>query len=224
MNLFELLFHTSEHLLPTNFIHVTSSINMMEIFSYTAIGQLFQMFAAIIFFHVSEYLLAIGIHGRANVTLKSLLISKSYLLAMVVSILEYVLEIILFPGLKEYWWISNLGLALVLIGELIRKLAILTAGRSFTHLIKIRHEDHHNLVTHGIYRFVRHPGYCGFFVWSIGTQIMLVNPLCTAAFTVVVWKFFAQRIPYEEYYLRSFFGDEYIEYAEKIPSGVPFVK
>lgn len=197
---------------------------MTDLYSYTACRQLSQMFLAIIFFHISEYILAVAIHGKSNVTLKSLLISKNYLLAMIFSLLEYFVEISLFPALKEYWWVSNLGLALVLIGELIRKMAIITAGQSFTHLIKIYHEEHHKLITHGIYRFVRHPGYAGFFIWSVSTQIMLCNPISTIGFAVVVWRFFAERIPYEEYFLRHFFGSQYEEYAQRTPSGVPFVK
>ncbi|OMO88773.1 Isoprenylcysteine carboxyl methyltransferase [Corchorus olitorius] len=97
-------------------------------------------------------------------------------------------------------------------------------GRSFTHLIKVYHEEHHKLVTNGIYGFVRHPSYCGFFIWSVGTQIMMCNPISTIGFAFVVWKFFEKRIPYEEYFLRQFFGPEYEEYARRVPSGVPFVK
>ncbi|XP_002531593.2 protein-S-isoprenylcysteine O-methyltransferase A isoform X2 [Ricinus communis] len=203
---------------------LNSSASFSESFGYTACRQLSQMFSAIIFFHISEYLLAVGIHGKSNVSLKSLLVSKKYLLAMICSLLEYFIEIYLFPGLKEDWWVSNLGLALVIIGELIRKMAIITAGRAFTHLIKIYHEEHHKLITSGVYRFVRHPGYCGFFIWSVGTQIMLCNPISTIAFAVVVWLFFADRIPYEEYFLRQFFGSQYEEYAQQTPSGVPFLK
>ena len=116
------------------------------------------------------------------------------------------------------------GSAMVVISEIIRKLAILTAGRVFTHLIKIRHEQHHRLVTYGIYSFVRHPGYSGFLIWSVGTQIMLINPISTVAFAIVVWRFFARRIPYEEKYLRRFSGSEYGQYAQRAPSGIPFVK
>ncbi|KAK1290263.1 Protein-S-isoprenylcysteine O-methyltransferase A [Acorus calamus] len=140
------------------------------------------------------------------------------------ALLEYMVEIFLCPGLKQNWWISNTGLVMVLFGEVIRKSAILTAHRSFTHRIKIYHEDHHDLITHGIYRFVRHPGYCGFFIWAIGTQVMLCNPLCVVMFTVVTWRFFSSRIPYEEFFLRQFFGSRYDEYAQRVPSGLPFIK
>ncbi|KAG5616792.1 hypothetical protein H5410_016616 [Solanum commersonii] len=80
----------------------------------------------------------------------------------------------------------------------IRKLAIVTAGQAFTHLIKVYHEENLQLVTNGIYRFVRRPDYCGFFIWFVGSQIMLCNPISTIAFTVVVWKFFSGRIPCED--------------------------
>ncbi|XP_010521927.1 PREDICTED: protein-S-isoprenylcysteine O-methyltransferase A isoform X2 [Tarenaya hassleriana] len=199
-------------------------MEMAEIFGYTGCRQLSQMLLAIIFFHTSEYILAITIHGASNVSLSSLLISKHYILAMLIGLVEYATEIVLFPGLKEHWWVSNLGLVMVITGEIIRKTSIITAGRSFTHLIKVYHEDHHRLVTEGVYSLMRHPSYCGFLVWSVGTQVMLCNPISTVAFAVVVWRFFAQRIPYEEYFLRQFFGAEYAEYAQRVPSGVPFVK
>ncbi|KAK9170196.1 hypothetical protein Syun_002336 [Stephania yunnanensis] len=154
------------------------------------------MFIAVAFFHVSEYFLAITIHGRSRVPLSSLLISKQYLIAMGFSLLEYALEVGLVPEMKELWWVSYSGVVLVVIGEVVRKGAIVTAGRSFTHMIKIYHEDHHQLVRHGIYAIMRHPGYCGFFVWAIGIQIMMCNPMSTVAFMIVLWNFFSKRIQY----------------------------
>ena len=43
---------------------------------------------------------------------------------------------------------------------------------------------------------MRHPGYSGFLIWAVGTQVMLCNPLSTVAFTWVLWRFFSKRIPY----------------------------
>ena len=187
-------------------------------------NPLSQFLLVILFFHSSEFILAVSTHGKSNVSLNSLLVSKEYVLAMVFSLVEYFFEVLLFPELKEHLWVSNLGLAMVVMGEIVRKLAIVTAGRSFTHLIKVYHEDNHKLVTNGVYGFVRHPSYCGFLIWSVGTQIILCNPISTIGFAVVVWQFFAKRIPYEEYFLRQFFGADYEEYAGRVPSGVPFVK
>ncbi|KAK9274475.1 hypothetical protein L1049_021723 [Liquidambar formosana] len=194
------------------------------VFNYTTCRQLSQMLSVTVFFHCSEYILASAIHGISNVTLSSLLISNNYLLAIGCSLLEYTFESFFIPGLKECWWVSNAGLALVMIGDIIRKMGILTAGRAFTHRIRIYHKEDHELVTHGIYRIIRHPGYCGFLIWAIGIQIMLCNPFCPIAFAFVLWQFFSELISDGEYFLREFFGSQYQEYADQVPSGIPFVK
>jgi len=48
----------------------------------------------------------------------------------------------------------------------------------------------------GVCRLMRHPGYAGFMLWSVSTQIMLANPVCFVAFCFVLWRFFEDRIPY----------------------------
>lgn len=35
-------------------------------------------------------------------------------------------------------------------------------------------------------RYVRHPGYLGWLLWAVGTQVLLCNPVTTIAFAVVV--------------------------------------
>ncbi|KAI3682478.1 hypothetical protein L1987_82484 [Smallanthus sonchifolius] len=197
---------------------------MMETFNDSAHRQLSQMFYTLFFFHVSEYLLAIACHGKSKVTTESLLISKDYILAMMFSVIEYLIELYYFPKLKENRLISNFGLFMVIFGETIRKLAILTAKRAFTHIIRRYHEEHHKLITNGVYGIVRHPGYTGFLIWSVGTQIMLCNPVSTVAFAIITLSFFYSRIPYEEFFLKQFFGLEYDAYMQRVPSGIPFVK
>ncbi|EXB96392.1 hypothetical protein L484_023113 [Morus notabilis] len=104
---------------------------MMEVLTPTARIQLSEMFFAVFYFHSSEYLLAIAFHGRPNVALGSLLISQNYIIVMIFSLVEYLIEV-LFPQLKEHWWISYFGLVMVVDGEIVRKIAIITAGTAFT--------------------------------------------------------------------------------------------
>ncbi|CAI5998777.1 unnamed protein product [Closterium sp. NIES-65] len=176
--------------------------------------------------------------GRASIAgALSFLVSGEYLLAMAAALTEYALETALFPAFKRRLWpVAWVGGALLLAGEAVRKAAMVTAGRSFTHDIQTEKRREHRVVTHGLYRWVRHPDYTGCFMWSIATQLVLVNPLCTLAFALVSWRFFAARIPYEEFYLHhffgldyeefylhQFFGLEYARYAASVPSGIPFV-
>lgn len=55
-------------------------------------------------------------------------------------------------------------------------------------------------------------------------QLVLVNPLCTGIYAIASWSFFKNRIIVEEESLINFFGEEYIEYKRKVPSGLPFIR
>jgi protein-S-isoprenylcysteine O-methyltransferase Ste14 len=60
------------------------------------------------------------------------------------------------------------------------------AGFAFTHLIKCERRPGHYLVHSGMYGLLRHPGYFGWFLWALGTQVMLCNLICTILFYFVV--------------------------------------
>ncbi len=72
-------------------------------------------------------------------------------------------------------------------------------------------------------RYFRHPSYLGFFYWSIGTQVMLCNPICIIAYAAASFMFFKERIAYEEKLLFSFFKQDYIDYMKRSYIGIPFI-
>jgi len=131
-------------------------------------------------------------------------------------------------GWKGEWtsggglWI--LGVVLMLVGQVARSLAMIHAGTNFSHLVAYRREEGHVLVKSGIYWYLRHPSYFGFFWWGLGTQIMLGNPVCFVGYTLVLWKFFNNRIRGEEELLVEFFEDEYQEYRARTPTLIPFIQ
>nr|CAG4642001.1 EOG090X0CFU [Eurycercus lamellatus] len=176
-------------------------------------------------FHFSEFAITAVIRPQ-NLSTESFLLnhSKAYFLAALTSWIEYVIEMWLFPGWKSIYWLSSIGLILCIGGEAARKIAMLTAFNNFDHLIRTRREDQHELVTSGIYSLCRHPSYVGWFYWSIGTQIVLCNPLCTIAYAYVSWRFFYERVWEEEMTLLHFFGQQYALYQSKVPTGLPFIE
>ncbi|KAG7520351.1 protein-S-isoprenylcysteine O-methyltransferase [Solea senegalensis] len=125
--------------------------------------------------------------------------------------------------LKQLHWLSFLGLFMVLCGEGLRKAAMLTAGSNFNHIVQNEKARSHVLVTDGVYAYFRHPSYVGWFYWSIGTQILLCNPVCTLGYTIASWRFFRERIEEEEVSLINFFAEDYVEYKKKVPTGLPFI-
>ena len=177
------------------------------------------------FFHVSEYVMT-SIFNARTLTLSSFLLNHSveYGIAALASCLEYTIELYLFPGLKALHPVALLGLLMVVCGEALRKIAMVTAATNFSHVVQYYKRSGHELVTHGVYALSRHPSYVGWFVWSVGSQLLLCNPVCLVGFTLASWSFFADRIPYEENLLVEFFREDYVRYMEQVGIGIPFMK
>ena len=179
--------------------------------------------ASLFVYHVSEYAIARA-YNKETLSKHSWLLSKPYCTAMSFAVLEYVLELFLFPATKAsdaLHFVRLLGLFCVVFGDGLRKAAEITAAASFTHVIQTSRRPQHRVIKHGVYRYVRHPGYLGWFIWSVGTQIMLCNPLGAVVFVVASWRFFKNRIPFEEKALVAMFPGEYAAYAAATRTWIP---
>lgn len=176
-------------------------------------------------FHYSEYLVT-AVNNPKSLSLDSFLLNHSleYTVAALSSWIEFTLENIFWPELKQITWLSATGLLMVVFGECLRKAAMFTAGSNFNHVVQSEKSDTHTLVTSGVYAWCRHPSYVGWFYWSIGTQVMLCNPICGVVYALTVWRFFRDRTEEEEISLIHFFGEEYLDYKKRVPTGLPFIK
>lgn len=176
-------------------------------------------------FHYLEYLVT-ALTNPDNLSVDSYLINHSlaYHVAAAASWIEFAVEAeYLCPSLKLCRSVSLLGVALCVGGDALRKGAMFNAGASFNHIVQNTRRQDHALVTGGLYSLTRHPSYVGFFYWSIGTQVMLCNPVCLVVYAVTSWSFFNERIVAEEYMLQQFFGLDYVHYQRKVPTGLPWI-
>ena len=125
--------------------------------------------ASLSFFHLSEYVM-VACYSPDKLSVDSFLLNHSpeYQIAAVASWIEFGVELWLFPSMKNMFIASSMGLLCMIGGETLRKLAMITAESNFTHIIQTRKEKSHVLVTRGIYSLCRHPGYAGWFWWSLG--------------------------------------------------------
>lgn len=149
--------------------------------------------------------------------------SPEWMTAWIICMCEFAIESAFFPWIKNHAFVVLPALALAVFGQACRTVAMFTAGSNFAHQIEEHKRQDHRLVTWGIYSLSRHPSYFGWFWWTVATQFLLANPITAVAFTVVAWKFFRDRINYEEVLLRHQFGDEYIEYSKRVSVGIPFL-
>lgn len=176
-------------------------------------------------FHYSEFL-AIAWANPHTLSTDTFMLTHSaaYGVAAVASWIEFAVEAYYYPRLKDNLHVMVLGVVICLAGEMLRKMAILTATSNFNHLVQYQKAKDHSLVTHGVYAYMRHPSYGGWFWWSIGTQVVLCNPVCIVLYAIASWKFFQERILIEEITLVNFFQQEYVDYQKRVGTGVPFIR
>jgi len=117
------------------------------------------------------------------------------------------------------------------IGPLVAGVACFVAGlwlfhRSHTDLgtnwsITLEVREQHRLVTHGVYRSVRHPMYAALLLYSVGQALVLPNWLAGPSYLVAFAVLFAFRVRAEERMMLEQFGDEYAAYMAQTKRLVP---
>ena len=115
---------------------------------------------------------------------------------------------------------SIVGLALIVIGLIIRIAAAGTLRRFYSSTLEIR-EDH-QLITHGVYRFTRHPIYLGAIMGCIGVPVY-VSSLHGLLIISALIPLILHRIKVEERMLTEEFGDTYRAYRKTTKKLIPFI-
>jgi len=105
-----------------------------------------------------------------------------------------------------------IGLISILIGAIIRKKAKKTLGKYFSAGLRIL-EDH-KLVTHGIYRYVRHSAYLGVLPVWLGVPLLFFS-LYGFLIMLLLVPCYLYKIRLEEEMLIKKFGKKYLEYMKR---------
>lgn len=113
------------------------------------------------------------------------------------------------------------GLVLMAMGIAIRSTAIAQLGRLHTPNVAIRHD--HQLKTTGLYRYVRHPSYCGAVIAFLGLALVLNNWLSLVLIAVLTPALYLYRIAEEDAALLAAFGDPYRDYCRRTKKLIPWV-
>ena len=86
------------------------------------------------------------------------------------------------PGLDMFPAIAPIGIALVVVGNVMQGLAKLSLRRSFGIAPANR-----GIKSDGLYRFVRHPMYAGYLAVHVGIMILMPSPFNLALYTIGWW-------------------------------------
>jgi protein-S-isoprenylcysteine O-methyltransferase Ste14 len=114
------------------------------------------------------------------------------------------------PGPR--WVPFVLGLLLVWIGIGLALWAARTLGRFYRPVVAI--DKHHEVVTAGPYRYVRHPLYAGSMLVMTGVGIALGNWLSLIVCVLMPLAAYVVRIRVEEAALEDALGDRYLTYEQ----------
>jgi protein-S-isoprenylcysteine O-methyltransferase Ste14 len=92
-------------------------------------------------------------------------------------------------------------------------------GANWSITLEVR--EKHQLVTHGVYRRVRHPMYLALLVYSVGQALALPNGVAGPSYGVAMVLLFGLRVGPEERMMLDEFGKDYEEYRARTKYLVP---
>jgi protein-S-isoprenylcysteine O-methyltransferase Ste14 len=92
-------------------------------------------------------------------------------------------------------------------------------GRNWTPTVAMRYEP--ELITGGVYKYIRHPMYSAHLIWAIAQIIILHNWIAGYSFLIVQVPFYFIRIKNEEQMMIEQFGAAYKAYMEKTDRLIP---
>jgi protein-S-isoprenylcysteine O-methyltransferase Ste14 len=161
------------------------------------------------------------IYGKANSKdVKADKVSFAVLLATELGlIIALVVSIFVSYDFKEdqyhiiVGWLQYLGTALIFIGLAFRQYAIAKLGKYFSTSVNVNNK--HELLTTGIYRYIRNPSYTGTLLSIIGLPLALgawIGAIIAGAVTLVAYTY---RVKGEEKELIKRYGKKYLDYRKK---------
>ena len=105
-----------------------------------------------------------------------------------------------------------LGMVIFFIGLWLLWRSHVDLARNFSPSLFIRHQ--HTLVTHGVFKTIRHPMYLSFWCWAIGQALLIPNWLAGPLGIIAFYPIYLFRVNREEQQLVEHFGDAYRDYQK----------
>lgn len=134
------------------------------------------------------------------------------------SFAAYAVPIAAMPAAPAIYWV---GIALILLGVVLRWYAILTLGRYFTRGVQIH--ERQVVVQRGPYSFIRHPAYSGTLLTLLGIGLALTNWASLLAILAGGLVGHLYRVRIEEAALKQSLGAPYAEYMRHTKRFIPWV-
>lgn len=116
-------------------------------------------------------------------------------------------------------WAGWLGVVLIILALIVFWRAHADLKTNWSPSLEIR--EKHELITHGIYGYIRHPMYASQWLWVIAQPLLLQNWLAGWLDLFVFILFYVLRVRAEEKLMIDAFGDQYRDYMKKVGGVFP---
>jgi protein-S-isoprenylcysteine O-methyltransferase Ste14 len=129
-----------------------------------------------------------------------------------------------FPRFANYPFqpgLAWLGVVVALAALVMFRLTHKALGQNWSVSLDVR--ERHTLVTHGVYRHVRHPMYTAFWLLAVAQALLLPNWIAGPAGLVGFGTLFFLRVGREERMMLDAFGDDYRAYMARTARVIPWV-
>lgn len=136
--------------------------------------------------------------------------------------LQLVKLVVILPIRNGLVIVQAIGLLVVMLGVWICFVARKELGSNWSHAADYQIKKTHQLVTTGIYHYIRHPIYFGLALSWIGAE-MVCGSFLFVSFLGVFVAFYIQGKREEKNFLTSRFGKEYKAYMKKTKMLIPWV-
>jgi protein-S-isoprenylcysteine O-methyltransferase Ste14 len=113
------------------------------------------------------------------------------------------------------------GIAFLVVGLWLFYRSHADLGTNWSITLEVR--EQHQLITHGLYRHIRHPMYTAILLYCVGQAQVIPNWFVGPSYLVAFIILFAGRVHAEEKMMLEQFGDAYAAYMTRTKRLVPWV-
>lgn len=125
-------------------------------------------------------------------------------------------------NIQIIFMLKLLGYLLILTGFWVSLTALKTLGNNWSGLSDYRIKKNQQLVTTGVYKYVRHPIYLAAMLEVLGYEL-LVNSWLSIIFIAIIYIIVTKHLIREEAQLEQKFGKQFIAYKQKTKMFIPYL-
>lgn len=152
-------------------------------------------------------------------TIEILLLSLLFVGMMVVPLIYAFTPLLSFADFQFPSWGGWIGVAVSVVALWLFWRSHADLGRNWSPTLELR--KGHQLITSGVYKYVRHPMYAASLMWGVAQILILHNWIAGCSPLLSIMLMYFLRVPHEEQMMLDQFGEEYQSYMNRTGRIIP---